>query len=110
MPSVDVLHSSIDRMANIQCQSTNQPYVYHVIVLSLLHPCTNVTNRPCRKSRIVGCVEEVYKSVDNHCIDRLGLIQAAKERHAFNLKQKACHAVRLHSYCRLYDLCMHEHT
>ena len=39
-------------------------------------------------------MEEVHKSVDTHCIDRLGQIQAAKERHAFNLKAKACYAVR----------------
>ena len=101
MPSVDVLHPPIDRMANIQCQYTNQPYVYHASALSLLHPCTNTTHRPCRKPRIVGAVEEVHKSVDNYCIDRLGLIQAAKERHSFNLKQQAGHTIRLHPYCRL---------
>ena len=65
-----------------------------MIVHSVLCTCTINTARPCMKSRIVGCVEEVHKSVDTHCIDRLGLIQAAKERHAFNLKQKACYAVR----------------
>ena len=43
---------------------------------------------------MVGCVEEVHKSVDTYCIDRLGQIQAAKERQAFNVKQKACYAVR----------------
>ena len=65
-----------------------------MIVHSALCPCALSTTRPCRKSRIVGCVEEVHKSVDTHCIDRLGQIQAAKERHAFNLKAKACYAVR----------------
>ena len=94
MPSVDVLHPPIDRMANIKCKHTDQPYVYHACVLSLLHPYTHITHCPCRKSRIVGCVEEVHKSVDTYCIDRLGQIQAAKERQAFNVKQKACYAVR----------------
>ena len=60
----------------------------------MLYPYANITTRPCRKSRIVGCVEEVHKSVDTYCIDRLGHIQAAKERQAFNVKQKACYAVR----------------
>ena len=60
----------------------------------MIYPHANITTRPCRKSRIVGCVEEVHKSVDTYCIDRLGLIQAVKERQAFNIKQKACYAVR----------------
>ena len=65
-----------------------------MIVHSVLCTCTINNTRPCRKSRIVGCVEEVHQSVDSHCIDRLGRFQSAKERHAFNLKQKACYAVR----------------
>ena len=60
----------------------------------MLYRYTTITTRPCRKSRIVGCVEEVHKSVDTYCIDRIGLIQSVKERQAFNIKQKACYAVR----------------
>ena len=63
-----------------------------------MYPYANPIHRVCRKSRIVGAVEEIHKSVDTHCIDRLGLIQAAKEQHAFNLKQKAGCAIRLHTY------------
>ena len=51
-----------------------------------------------RKSRIVGTVEEVHKAVDDWCIDRLDHIQAAKERHAYNLKQKAWHAIRINPH------------
>ena len=94
MPSVCVLHSSIDHMNRIHCQCINQSCEYQAIVHYMMYPCTNITTRPCRKSRIVGCVEEVHKSVDTYCIDRLGHIQAVKERHAFNLKKQACCAVR----------------
>ena len=51
-----------------------------------------------RKSRIVGVVEELHRSVDDRCIERFGVIQAAKERHAYNLKQKAWHAIRIHPH------------
>ena len=74
-----------------------------------MHPCANATHRLCRKSRIVGTVEEVHKSVDNHCIDRLGLIQAAKERHAYDLKQKAGRAIRLHPHYHPCVVCMYKH-
>ena len=66
----------------------------------LIYDCSSVNLQPpthqciscCsthRKSRIVGAVEEVHKAVDNHCQARLQQIQAAKERCAYELKQKA---------------------
>ena len=48
-----------------------------------------------RKSRIVGVVEAVHKSVDEHCEKRLSLIQKAKERHAYDTKCKACVILRV---------------
>ena len=67
-----------------------------------MHPCANAIHRMHRKSRIVGTVEEVHRSVDTHCVDRLGLIQAAKERHAYDLKQKADRAIRLLTHYHPY--------
>ena len=43
-----------------------------------------------RKSRIVNVVESLHKAVDEHCEQRLAEIQKAKERHAYDLKCKAC--------------------
>ena len=43
-----------------------------------------------RKSRIVNVVEALHKAVDEHCEGRLVQIQKAKERHAYDLKCKAC--------------------
>ena len=42
-----------------------------------------------RKSRIVNVVESLHKAVDEHCEQRLSVIQKAKERHAYELKAKA---------------------
>ena len=52
-----------------------------------------------RKSRIVGVVEELHRSVDDHCVERFGAIQAAKERRAYEIKQKARYAFRTPSCC-----------
>ena len=52
-----------------------------------------------RKSRIVGVVEELHRSVDDHCVERFGVIQAAKERRAYEIKQKARYAFRTPSCC-----------
>ena len=52
-----------------------------------------------RKSRIVGVVEELHRSVDDRCIERFGVIQAAKERRAYEIKQKARYVFRTQSCC-----------
>ena len=109
MPSVVVLHPHIDRMTVVYCQGNRSPSVYHAGVHSLVYPYANPIHRVCRKSRIVGAVEEIHKSVDTHCIDRLGVIQSAKERHAFNQKQKAGRAIRLYAYCNPLVLCIYKH-
>ena len=65
-----------------------------------------------RKSRIVGVVEALHKAVDEHCENRLSQIQKAKERHAYDLKCKACLpprvAVRTCMYmCASVCVCTH---
>ena len=65
-----------------------------------------------RKSRIGGVVEALHKAVDEHCENRLSQIQKAKERHAYDLKCKAClppHvAVRTCMYmCASVCVCTH---
>ena len=73
-----------------------------------------------RKSRIVSIVELLHKAVDEHCEQRLSVIQKAKERHAYELKSKAglplcvttrpclcmygtgCMCVCAHMLCRLH--------
>ena len=52
-----------------------------------------------RKSRLVGVVEELHRSVDDHCVERFGVIQSAKERRAYEIKQKARYAFHIPSGC-----------
>ena len=112
MPPVIVLHTHIECMVAIHCQHNKQTSVWHDIDRFGVYPCANDTRRLCRKSRIVGTVEEVHRPVDKHCVDRLGAIQAVKERHAYELKQKAGRAVRPHPHYHPYvcGVCINKYS
>ena len=85
IPLLSVLHPHIHRMAvahiavNMYCTGTCCTLLRH-LGLYTVH----------RKSRIVSMIEALHKSVDEYCEGRLSQIQKAKERHAYDLKCKAC--------------------